>query len=850
MEKSPEDEVLGSQEEPTQAPVLTTQERVFRTEDSNEVTENLVMDLENGSELQNEEHRGQQEDMDAPVLDINGRAYADGTVASTTTVATESDSSKIDGGRSSSSDEKEEDIDLVEFHKGDRDQNGDTYPDPPKKRETAVEDVDPSRNFQNRQFEEKRDEPSSLQEEMLGKGLDQPEKVSETVPPTSRNETQALASREGKSDHDSQLEETEKHVEDGISQSNGTAKKTEEYVENGHGSSQVEIDGDDTDRYEKRDSDVVNLPLKEETENSKTVKAIDSIAGTERQIEADSQLEEGRGNGGNDMSQGDETLQKKEEIVENTSENPQGETGGDQIDQWQKTDLNTVNSSSKSESENHGVYKIVKAIEDLQVGPEYIHGEVDHGLGHQRKVERSDGFKGIVESVSEGTHGVASGFADSKSDRQKETGISRHRHDSTKSLEQLDVQEDPNTEASLEDGSQFQFHNNLMGVEKVSEVKPVERILDIEESKNDMQKETGISERHTSTKSLEQLYVQEEPNIEEPLKDGSQLQFHNNLTGVEEISEVKPVERNIDIDESKIDMQKETGIRHHRPTSTKSLELLDVQEEPIIAEPLEDGSQFQLYNNLTGVEDILEVKPVERNIEVEENVEARNGKVKEINTGVTTVVDRESRVGATTYTLSSTVETYRTSVVYSKKDGLLLQRESGSPQTPSALIENSDHADMNHPRLKIVHQFPRETKIGEEHPVGAHEASTSKPVEGESESELEKILRLQQTHDLLCPNCGSCITKRVVLRKRKRTTVVSVDKWEVLDQETSVQLAEHAEDEVPMEEYEETEDWGCLGCFTFLFRRGQIFYFQNYIVICIHLYSSSVILPATVLMAG
>uniref|UniRef100_A0A0A9D8S8 Uncharacterized protein n=1 Tax=Arundo donax TaxID=35708 RepID=A0A0A9D8S8_ARUDO len=37
------------------------------------------------------------------------------------------------------------------------------------------------------------------------------------------------------------------------------------------------------------------------------------------------------------------------------------------------------------------------------------------------------------------------------------------------------------------------------------------------------------------------------------------------------------------------------------------------------------------------------------------------------------------------------------------------------------------------------------------------------------EYDLEKILDEQETHDLYCPNCNSCITRRVILRKRKRT---------------------------------------------------------------------------------
>ncbi|KAL8151348.1 hypothetical protein V2J09_021156 [Rumex salicifolius] len=34
--------------------------------------------------------------------------------------------------------------------------------------------------------------------------------------------------------------------------------------------------------------------------------------------------------------------------------------------------------------------------------------------------------------------------------------------------------------------------------------------------------------------------------------------------------------------------------------------------------------------------------------------------------------------------------------------------------------------------------------------------------------DVEKVLNEQETHDLFCPNCNSCITKRVILRRRKR----------------------------------------------------------------------------------
>ncbi|KAL8244463.1 hypothetical protein R6Q59_010721 [Mikania micrantha] len=44
-----------------------------------------------------------------------------------------------------------------------------------------------------------------------------------------------------------------------------------------------------------------------------------------------------------------------------------------------------------------------------------------------------------------------------------------------------------------------------------------------------------------------------------------------------------------------------------------------------------------------------------------------------------------------------------------------------------------------------------------------------------TEYDVETVLKNQDTHDLFCPNCNSCITKRVILRKRKRRVHVPGD---------------------------------------------------------------------------
>lgn len=84
-----------------------------------------------------------------------------------------------------------------------------------------------------------------------------------------------------------------------------------------------------------------------------------------------------------------------------------------------------------------------------------------------------------------------------------------------------------------------------------------------------------------------------------------------------------------------------------------------------------------------------------------------------------------------------------------------------------------------------------------------------------SELDLEKVLEEQETHDLFCPNCHSCITKRVILRKRKRR--VQDFQYEERPEKlharpnivaSSTEIAEASHDDGP-------EVFRCLSCFSF-----------------------------------
>lgn len=112
--------------------------------------------------------------------------------------------------------------------------------------------------------------------------------------------------------------------------------------------------------------------------------------------------------------------------------------------------------------------------------------------------------------------------------------------------------------------------------------------------------------------------------------------------------------------------------------------------------------------------------------------------------------------------------------------------------------------------------------------------------------DVENVLQKQKTHDLYCPNCKSCITKRVILQKRKRKIRVSVDdvkrnKLEVVvDSKVDASHAQAAEDEVrdqadslldstpPLaaddnQPDREPELFRCLSCFAFFIPTGNGF---------------------------
>jgi hypothetical protein len=208
-------------------------------------------------------------------------------------------------------------------------------------------------------------------------------------------------------------------------------------------------------------------------------------------------------------------------------------------------------------------------------------------------------------------------------------------------------------------------------------------------------------------------------------------------------------------------------------------------------------------------------------------VRLRDGEKREVDSDWS-FVQHDSQSGVTTQQTSTIkTETYTDTVVFRRDDGFLPRTPGKSPlsgsQSMRAVFNQADASGSTTPMLKIVHEFPAEKNDSQEsHDSASTSTLASLTVDGESE--VERILRLQETHDLVCPVCRSCITKRVILRKRKRTTVISTDKWETEvhdeEEENTQELAHDnvGDGDTVVEQY---EDYGCLECFTFLFRRGN-----------------------------
>ncbi|KAK6135173.1 hypothetical protein DH2020_031069 [Rehmannia glutinosa] len=115
-----------------------------------------------------------------------------------------------------------------------------------------------------------------------------------------------------------------------------------------------------------------------------------------------------------------------------------------------------------------------------------------------------------------------------------------------------------------------------------------------------------------------------------------------------------------------------------------------------------------------------------------------------------------------------------------------------------------------------------------------------------TELDVERVIQKQTTHDLYCPNCNSCITKRVILRKRKRRIRISDEEIKRNKTESAVEsllgkgsvqssrdqvlhtdVVDDNDTQIPLIDEDERERgpdiFRCLSCFSFFIPTGDGF---------------------------
>ncbi|RZC74050.1 hypothetical protein C5167_049525 [Papaver somniferum] len=112
-----------------------------------------------------------------------------------------------------------------------------------------------------------------------------------------------------------------------------------------------------------------------------------------------------------------------------------------------------------------------------------------------------------------------------------------------------------------------------------------------------------------------------------------------------------------------------------------------------------------------------------------------------------------------------------------------LEVEVSSPNAEKSLVNGTNlHETLIneveqtgfHVERPVENGYSNVKLVGNKH-VQFGEVEVSNTEEEVIEWDVERVIEEQETHDLICPNCKACITKRVILRKRKRSVPITED---------------------------------------------------------------------------
>lgn len=93
---------------------------------------------------------------------------------------------------------------------------------------------------------------------------------------------------------------------------------------------------------------------------------------------------------------------------------------------------------------------------------------------------------------------------------------------------------------------------------------------------------------------------------------------------------------------------------------------------------------------------------------------------------------------------------------------IVKDRYEGDQEYDNLSISSSRPTEILYQAHDTTYESSKEIKCTDNYLINADDLEVA-------DLDVDRVLREQTTHDLYCPNCNSCITRRVILRKRKRT---------------------------------------------------------------------------------
>ena len=121
-----------------------------------------------------------------------------------------------------------------------------------------------------------------------------------------------------------------------------------------------------------------------------------------------------------------------------------------------------------------------------------------------------------------------------------------------------------------------------------------------------------------------------------------------------------------------------------------------------------------------------------------------------------------------THEFSGTTSTSHECSVFETKSGddEFSVQEFYIPKAPGFEVNTKYGGNLEDDTFSSLSRLPVEKSSEARVEVGVD--VTEKIDQPVTKLDVEAVLEKQETHDLYCPNCNSCITRRIILRRRKR----------------------------------------------------------------------------------